>query len=463
MGFYTSYPPPQVTPAPNPATNPHTTDQNQQQQATVITVNENKPIDNSNNAVVVTAGPSRPVDNLPTTPGRNKKQNCKICGKTLSSPSSYYVHMKLHSGTKPFACSVCEAAFCRKPYLEVHMRTHTGERPFSCDVCLKRFSQKSSLNTHKKIHLTNHRPFTCEHCPATFCRKPYLDIHIRSHTGERPFECATCLKRFSQRSTLNIHKRIHTGERPYACDICNKTFAVKSYVTAHRWSHVSEKPLNCDRCSMTFTSKSQFAIHIRTHSAGQNFQCHICHRSFIRDSYLIRHNNRVHRDNRINTSHVTATINSVAIGELGEPDSGPREPDVHSVSQQLREPFDRAGAQPCNFRYVPEHQITETVSSVPQIQSPDNSSHNMSPMASSSQDHRTMLIASGNAGIHDLNNRTRIDIERMHHEHADSRNLTERFIQNAEVMHQQEHQQMISHHMVSEKSSIPHLLEPKHE
>lgn len=528
MGFYTSYPPPQVTPAPNPTTNSHTTDQNQQQQATVITVNDSKPIDNSNNAVVVTAGPSRPADNLSAPSGRNKKQNCKICGKTLSSPSSYYVHMKLHSGTKPFACSVCEAAFCRKPYLEVHMRTHTGERPFSCDVCLKRFSQKSSLNTHKKIHLRywsihkpfqcpqctasfgrkpyldihlrthtgerpflcdregcdkrfsqkstlnihkrvhdpNHRPFTCEHCPATFCRKPYLDIHIRSHTGERPFECATCLKRFSQRSTLNIHKRIHTGERPYACDICNKTFAVKSYVTAHRWSHVSEKPLNCDRCSMTFTSKSQFAIHIRTHSAGQNFQCHICHRSFIRDSYLIRHNNRVHRDNRINTSHVTATINSVAIGELGEPDRGPREPDVHSVSQQLREPFDRASAQPCNFRYVPELQITETVSSVPQIQSPDNSSHNMSPMTSSSQDHRTMLITSGNANIHDLNNRNRIDIERMHHEHTDAR-MTERFIQNAEVMHQQqqhEHQLMSPiHHMVSEKSSIPHLLEPKHE
>uniref|UniRef100_A0A1Q3G4F3 C2H2-type domain-containing protein n=1 Tax=Culex tarsalis TaxID=7177 RepID=A0A1Q3G4F3_CULTA len=469
MGFYTSYPPPQVTPAPNP-TPTHSTDQNQlqlqqqQQQTTVITVNESKPID-SNNALVAAAGPSTTIS---TTPSRNKRQTCKICGKTLSSPSSYYVHMKLHSGTKPFACTVCEAAFCRKPYLEVHMRTHTGERPFSCDVCLKRFSQKSSLNTHKKIHLTNHRPFTCEHCPATFCRKPYLDIHIRSHTGERPFECVTCLKRFSQRSTLNIHKRIHTGERPYACDICNKTFAVKSYVTAHRWSHVSEKPLNCDRCSMTFTSKSQFAIHIRTHSAGQNFECRLCGRSFIRDSYLIRHNNRVHRENRINTSHVTATINSVAIGELGETEnSSVVEPEVHSAGQ------------PCNFRYVPELQMTETMSSsVTQIASPDNSSHNMSPMPSASQDHRTMLINSVNASIHDLNNRNRIDIERLHHEHSEqeSRNMSERFIQSADrithdptVMHQQQqehqHHQLMSpiHHIVSEKNSIPHLLEPKHE
>ncbi|XP_031639270.1 zinc finger protein 2 homolog [Contarinia nasturtii] len=83
---------------------------------------------------------------------RSKPQACKVCGKMLSSASSYYVHMKLHSGTKPFSCTVCDAAFCRKPYLEVHMRTHTGERPFQCDLCMKRFSQKSSLNTHKRIH-----------------------------------------------------------------------------------------------------------------------------------------------------------------------------------------------------------------------------------------------------------------------------------------------------------------------
>lgn len=170
-----------------------------------------------------------------------KPQTCKICGKVLSSPSSYYVHMKLHSGNKPYACTICEASFCRKPYLEVHMRTHTGERPFECGTCNKRFTQKSSLNTHK---------------------------------------------------------RVHTGERPYSCDICHKTFAVKSYVTAHRWSHVSEKPLGCQRCALTFTSKTLFALHIRTH-IDQNHECHICGRTFMKDSYLIRHQNKVHRESNV--------------------------------------------------------------------------------------------------------------------------------------------------------------------
>lgn len=63
-----------------------------------------------------------PPSNSPprsTSVMRRKTQVCKVCGKVLSSASSYYVHMKSHSDTKPFQCTQCEVAFCRKPYLEV--------------------------------------------------------------------------------------------------------------------------------------------------------------------------------------------------------------------------------------------------------------------------------------------------------------------------------------------------------
>ena len=48
----------------------------------------------------------------------------------------------------------------------------------------------------------------------------------------------------------------------------------------------------------------------RTHSAGQNFECKICKRTFIRESYLIRHHNRVHRE-RSQSLNIQSTINSV--------------------------------------------------------------------------------------------------------------------------------------------------------
>ncbi|KAJ8910809.1 hypothetical protein NQ315_014517 [Exocentrus adspersus] len=175
-------------------------------------------------------------ENIPNTK-KSKQQECKICGKTLSSASSYYVHLKQHSNNKPYRCSVCDAAFCRKPYLEVHMRVHTGEKPFECDICKKRFTQKSSLNTHK---------------------------------------------------------RSHSGLRPFACDVCLKRFSVKSYLVAHQWSHAAAGGLLCNICHMSFNNKGQFMQHMRAHN-NKLFTCKDCQKCFSKESYLIRHRNRLHK------------------------------------------------------------------------------------------------------------------------------------------------------------------------
>ncbi|XP_076661258.1 uncharacterized protein LOC143365199 [Halictus rubicundus] len=220
-----------------------------------------------------------------------KKYSCVVCEARFKGSGGLRNHYKIVHGTGPiFKCDECGKEFPLKERLKLHVRTHTGFKPYKCPECEKSFARGGQLAQHRRSH-SQVKPYRCGLCSGTFTCAANLALHVKRHNGQKDHKCEICGRAFVRRDALKKHLEcLHRDVKSFLCVICNKTF--KGHLPQHMRTHAHDRPHGCATCGQRFAQKSQLTVHQRTHSGQRPFRCLVCWQAFAHSTALKLHTRR---------------------------------------------------------------------------------------------------------------------------------------------------------------------------
>ncbi|WAR04809.1 ZNF93-like protein [Mya arenaria] len=300
----------------------------------------------------------------------DRPYKCEQCGKGLISSSKLQRHMLIHDEKKKHACDICGAGFTMKYKLRMHMHIHTGKKPYLCSICGAEFNHSANLATHTRCVHLQVKPFHCEICGGSYAKRSQLDEHVLSHSSEKHHTCRYCGKSFKYLKGLRRHEKNHSDDAgSLKCDDCGTKFTRKDTLDRHRLIHSKETMLHCPTCQITFENNDEFKEHIDSHVEKIQYECILCKQKFKVPGKYYTHMLAIHNISKELARQVHSDVKdgqfSQKVAELIAKAASPADPNLPLHSEDNVSFTSKSSSVPCyNVNQVVSNIIEENKASL---------------------------------------------------------------------------------------------------
>ena len=251
-----------------------------------------------------------------TSESNSSMYKCPHCSYRHRTKSVVRIHIRTHTGFKPYLCHYCDYTSTHCATIKKHLwKEHNiGEDPKSSSSSDSdtKYSSKVGESIHFKFSPSDEEKnldlkragdkgaFLCSYCNRPFSTEGNLRIHIRTHTGDKPYHCRYCEFRtaygFLMQKHINMaHKEKHglvqnddsnrptmgqdyafnpseeeknrvlrrsRGSDMYKCEVCGRESVHEFDAVAHMRTHTGDTPYSCAYCDTQTKTQVQIVKHV---------------------------------------------------------------------------------------------------------------------------------------------------------------------------------------------------------